>query len=128
MTDIKRIMLVEDDLDIAVLAGIALRDFGGFEFKHFADGREALADVANFAPDLMILDYRMPAMNGGEVLRALRESETSKHIPVMFMTASLMPQHVETLLEAGAIAVLPKPFDPITLADEVRAAWEKATG
>ncbi|QIL01358.1 response regulator [Sphingomonas sinipercae] len=128
MSELQRIMLVEDDPDIAVLAGIALQDFGGFEFRHFSSGSEALANVADFAPDLVILDYRMPEMNGGEVLAALRASEAGRLIPVMFMTASLMPRHVEALIEAGAIAVLPKPFDPLTLADEVTKAWQRGKG
>jgi two-component system, OmpR family, response regulator len=62
-------------------------------------------------------------MNGAEVLAALRADERHSHRPVLFMTASLMPQHTASLIAAGALAVLPKPFDPLTLADSVREHW-----
>lgn len=117
-------MLVEDDPDIAVLAQIALEEFGGLRFVHYAAGAEALEAVDDYQPDLVILDYRMPGMNGGEVLQALRERSASRHIPVIFMTASLMPKHVSRLRELGALDVLAKPFDPLTLADQVKAIWD----
>jgi CheY-like chemotaxis protein len=124
MTDLKTVMLVEDDDDIAVLAMIALRDMGGLEVERCSNGPEALAQVGAIKPDLIILDYRMPHMNGDEVLLALRRAPESRDIPVLFMTASLMPQHTARLVELGALAVLPKPFDPLALAQQVRGIWE----
>lgn len=123
MSDLRKVMLVEDDLDIAVLAEIALKEIGGLEFTHFASGADALAQVATVNPDLIILDYRMPGMNGVQVLAGLRADQGSQDTPVVFMTASLMPKHIAKLLELGALAVLPKPFDPLTLADRVREIW-----
>jgi CheY-like chemotaxis protein len=126
MSELRRIVLVEDDPDIAVLAEIALKEIAGFEFVHFPSGPEALEGVLEAAPDLIILDYRMPQMNGGEVLQALRDRDDTRHIRVVFMTASLMPKHVSKLMEMGALGVLPKPFDPVTLGDEVREIWSQA--
>lgn len=123
MSELRKVMLVEDDPDIAVLAEIALKDIGGFEVVHFASGEDALNGVVNADPDLIILDYRLPGMNGGQVLRHLKVDERTRNRPVLFMTASLMPTHIATLLDLGALAVLPKPFDPMTLADEVRRHW-----
>ncbi len=123
MTALNRIMLVEDDLDIALLAQIALEQIGGFEFCHFAAGPVALREVAGIAPDLIILDYRMPDMTGLQVIDALKATAETSAIPVIFMTASVMPAHVNELIDRGAIAVIPKPFDPLTLADTVRAHW-----
>lgn len=123
MSELRKVMLVEDDPDIAVIAEIALREIGGLEFVHFAAGREALAGAREADPDLIILDYRMPDMNGVEVLKALRSDSLFRHIPILFMTASLMPKHVDSLIELGALAVLAKPFDPLTLADQVRQVW-----
>jgi CheY-like chemotaxis protein len=125
MSDLRRVMLVEDDPDIAILAGIALREIAGLEFVHFSSGPEALKGVIEAAPDLIILDYRMPEMNGGEVLEALRSNDETRHFPVVFMTASLMPKHVGKLMELGALGVLPKPFDPVTLGDEVQKIWSQ---
>jgi CheY-like chemotaxis protein len=123
VTELRKVMLVEDDPDIAVLAEIALSEIGELEFIHFYSGVEALAQVEEVRPDLVILDYRMPEMNGSEVLAGLREKELTRTLPVLFMTASLMPKHIAKLKELGALAVLPKPFDPLTLADEVRKIW-----
>jgi CheY-like chemotaxis protein len=125
MNELRKVMLVEDDPDIAVLAEIALKDIGGLEFAHFSSGAEALARVEGLKPDLVILDYRMPDMNGRQVLEALRANERTRDIPALFMTASLMPKHIQSLIDLGALAVLPKPFDPLTLADEVRRVWRK---
>jgi CheY-like chemotaxis protein len=118
-------MLVEDDPDIALLAQIALEEFGNLVFVHFFSGREALKAVEAGPPDMVILDYRMPEMNGEEVLRALRQTNTGRDLPVIFMTASLMPKHVGRLRELGALDVIGKPFDPLTLADQVKEIWAK---
>jgi CheY-like chemotaxis protein len=123
MSELRKVMLVEDDPDIAVLAEIALGEIGGYEFTHFDSGVDALARVEDVDPDLIILDYRMPVMNGAEVLAALKANERHRDIPVVFMTASLMPKHIQRLMELGALAVLPKPFDPLTLADRVQEIW-----
>lgn len=124
MTELKKVMLVEDDPDIALLAQMALEELGGLEFVHFDDGAKALAAVSVEAPDLIILDYRMPGMNGAEVLDALRRTYYGRDVPVIFMTASLMPKHVERLRELGALEVFAKPFDPLLLADRIRAVWD----
>jgi CheY-like chemotaxis protein len=123
MSELRKVMLVEDDADIAVLAEIALKEIGGLEFTHFESGVTALARLEEVDPDLIILDYRMPVMNGAEVLAGIMASNQSRERPVLFMTASLMPKHIEKLRELGALAVLPKPFDPLTLADRVREIW-----
>ena len=124
MSALQRIMLAEDDPDIAELARIALEDFGGFDLAHFASGEEALKGLESARPDIIILDYRMPGMNGAELLRRIRANPAWKHIPVVFMTASVMPQHVESLCELGAAEVIAKPFDPLTLAERIEAIYE----
>lgn len=122
--DLRRILLVEDDPDIALLAAIALEEIGGLAVRHVADPREALEVAADFAPDLAILDYRMPYLNGVELLGALRDDPRTADLPVIFMTASLMPRHVRELKERGALDVIAKPFDPLDLADRVGAIWK----
>lgn len=122
--ELRRVMLVEDDLDIALLAQISLEEFGGLQFAHYINGAEALEAVDSYQPDLIILDYRMPGMNGAEVLQSLKERAVSCHIPVIFMTASLMPKHVARLRAMGALDVLSKPFDPLNLANQVKKIWE----
>lgn len=126
MKDLNRIMLVEDDPDIAMLATMALQDFGGFSVTHCASGEEALSRVRAIDPDLAILDYSMPGMKGDQLLTALRSDPATRGIVALFMTASVMPAHVDRLKSLGAVEVIKKPFDPIGLSDRVRQAWEKA--
>jgi CheY-like chemotaxis protein len=123
MGELRRVVLVEDDPDIAILARLGLEDFGGLSVVHHSSGQAALDNASSDAPDLIILDYRMPGMNGADVLRELRCRSETQAIPVVFMTASVMPRHIERLRELGALDVIPKPFDPLTLADRVREIW-----
>jgi CheY-like chemotaxis protein len=121
--ELKRIALVEDDPDIAVLAAMTLEDFGGFAVVHFSSGEAALEGLAAAAPDLAILDYSMPGMNGDTLLSAMRASKHLAAIPVVFMTASVMPAHVTRLKALGAIEVIKKPFDPLRLSEQIREIW-----
>ena len=126
-TTLKRILLVEDDQDIATLATMALSELGGFDVIHYFSGADALAAIESDRPDLVLLDFSMPGMKGDEIIERLKADERTKHLPVLFMTASVMPSHVTRLMELGAIDVLKKPFDPLTLSDKVREAWTKGT-
>ena len=123
MKQLEKVMLIEDDPDIAVLAQIAIEEFGGIQFVHHSSGRDALPAIGADPPDLLLLDYRMPGMNGAEVMSAVRETEAGRQLPIVFMTASLMPRHVERLRELGALDVLAKPFDPLTLAERLKTIW-----
>ncbi len=127
MKELHRVVLVEDDPDIAELARIGLADFCGLEFVHYSSGAEALRSVELARPDLIILDYRMPGMNGAEVFIELRRNKALFKIPIVFMTASVMPNHVERLKDLGAADVIAKPFDPLTLADQLRAIYASVT-
>lgn len=124
--ELRRIALIEDDDDIAVLTAMALTQIGGYEVIHYPSGPEALEKIPRALPDLIILDYSMPHMNGDEVLVALRGEPATAAIPAIFMTASVMPDHVKRLRAIGAIEVFAKPFDPIALPERVRSAWAKA--
>lgn len=124
---LQRILLVEDDQDIATLATMALSELGGFEVIHYFSGADALAAIESDAPDLVLLDFSMPGMKGDEIIERLKADDRTRHLPVLFMTASVMPSHVARLMELGAIDVLKKPFDPLTLSDKIREAWTKGT-
>lgn len=123
MSKLQSILLAEDDPDIALLAQIALEEIGGFAFQRFETGEQLLAAAMARPPDLIMLDYRMPGMNGAEVFAKLRATQTVAAVPVIFMTASLMPAHVRKLIDMGALDVIAKPFDPLTLAARVEEVW-----
>ena len=118
--DIKRILLVEDEPDIQTIAKLALKSIGGLTVHACSSGREALAAVTAFNPDCVLLDVMMPGMDGPTVLKALRALPACANTPVIFMTARVQPSEVAQYKELGALDVIAKPFDPITLADDIR--------
>lgn len=125
MPPLRRILLVEDDPDIALLGQIALEEIGGYEVLLCGSGDEALAKFGRFEPDLALLDYRLPGMNGAELLAALRRTAQGADLPVIFLTASVMQDKVDDLIAAGAADVIPKPFDPMMLASEIEVIWNR---
>ena len=118
-----RILYVEDDVDIRTVAKLALEAVGGFTVEVAASGDEALIRVREFAPDLLLLDVMMPGMDGPATLRVLRAGSDGENVPAIFMTARALPDEVAVLKAEGALGVITKPFDPMTLADQVRALW-----
>lgn len=124
MTDLKRVLYVEDEPDIQAVAKLALEMVGGFTVKVCSSGDEALCDAEGFAPDMILLDVMMPGMDGPSTLKALRAVPGLANVPVAFMTAKVQPTEVAQYISLGARAVIAKPFDPMTLADQVRAIWE----
>jgi CheY-like chemotaxis protein len=125
--DLKRILYVEDEDDIRMVGEMALIDVGGFVVKTCSSGAEAIAAAVAFAPDLILLDVMMPGMDGPSVLRALRTLPETASVPAIFMTAKIMASEIAELKAAGALDVVPKPFDPMTLPEEIRAIWERAS-
>jgi CheY-like chemotaxis protein len=118
-----RIACVEDEQDIQVVLRIALETIGGYEPVMYSSGAEALHDIASHPPDLILLDVMMPGMDGREVLVRLKHDEASAGIPVVFLTAKAREFEIAEYIAAGAVAVITKPFDPVTLAARVEAIW-----
>ncbi|GAA3530415.1 response regulator [Zobellella aerophila] len=124
MKVLQRVLYVEDEPDIQAIAQLALEMVGGFAVKICSSGAEAMEQAAGFAPDMILLDVMMPEMDGPTTFRALREQPELAEIPVAFMTAKVQPSEIAELKALGALDVIAKPFDPMTLADEVRAIWK----
>ncbi len=119
------IMLVEDEPDIQVVAKLALEAVGGFRVRVCGSGPEAIQEAPVERPDLILMDVMMPGMDGPSAFGALRAGRETSSIPVIFMTAKVQPREVAQYREMGAIGVIPKPFDPMTLSDTVRKIWEE---
>lgn len=122
---LERILYIEDEADIQTIARLALESIGGFVVETCSSGREGLDRVADFAPDLVLLDVMMPDMDGPATLRALRQLPGMAALPVVFMTAKVQPQEVAEYRARGALDVIAKPFDPMTLAAQVREIWAR---
>ena len=124
-TMLKRVLFVEDDPDIQMVARMALEAVGGFTVLGCGSGAEALKEVEAFAPDLILLDVMMPGMDGLETLQSLRLLPGAARVPVVFMTAKVQAQEVSQYRQAGAVDVIAKPFDPMTLPATVRSIWRR---
>lgn len=120
---LRHILFVEDDSDIQVVATMALESLGGFSVTVCSSGSEALSRFAELAPDLVLLDVMMPGMDGPATLEALRRLPEAAKVPVVFMTARVQAHETARYLELGAVDVIAKPFDPMTLSDTVRSIW-----
>lgn len=123
-----RVLYVEDEPDIQEIARMALETLGGFELRVCSGGAEALEVATGFGPDIVLLDVMMPGMDGIETLDGLLRLPELDAVPMVFMTAKVQPREETALRQAGAVDVIPKPFDPLTLADEVRAIWARHAG
>jgi CheY-like chemotaxis protein len=126
--DLRRVMCVEDDPDIRSILEFSLTAVGGYEVRCCAGGHAALAEVPGFRPDLVLLDVMMPDLSGPETLAALRRLPEMAGVPVVFLTAKAMPDELEQLLAHGATGLIVKPFDPMTLSQDIRPYWEHGRG
>ncbi len=125
--ELQRILYVEDEPDIQAVAKIALETVGGFTVEICSSGFEAVEKASDFKPDLLLLDVMMPGMDGVSTLQELRKQPGLENIPAMFMTAKVRPSEVDQLRLQGAIDVIPKPFDPMTLSENLKSLWNKHT-
>ena len=121
---LERILYAEDEPDIQAVAKLALEMVGGFKVLICENGLEALKQVKDFAPNLILLDVMMPGMDGPTTLKHLRATPATASIPVIFLTAKIQPTEVAQYQAMGALTVLAKPFNPMTLAAQVKQAWE----
>lgn len=122
---LRRVLLVEDELDIQIVARLALKDIGRLEVEVCGSGSEALEVAPRFRPELILLDVMMPEPDGLTTLKALSNNPQTASIPVVFVTAKAQNHEIEEYLELGAVDVIVKPFDPMTLADQVNEIWRR---
>ena len=115
-----RILHVDDEPDIRELVKLSLGLDPEISVRNCSSGSDALAAAAEWSPDVILMDVMMPVMDGPQTLVHLRESQKTANIPVVFMTARAQTRELEHFLSLGATGVIPKPFDPMTLADAVR--------
>lgn len=126
MKELIRIMYVEDEPDIRAVAKLALEAVGGMTVNLCERGDLAVSQAEEFKPQMILLDVMMPGMDGPSTLKALRENPTLQAIPIAFMTAKVQSHEIEYFKSLGALGVIAKPFDPMTLADEIRDLWRNA--
>lgn len=123
---LKRILYVEDEASIRTIAVTVLEAVGGFTVIACASGKEALAAAPGANADLILLDVMMPEMDGPATLQALREIPQTAHTPVIFMTAKVQASEIQHYKSLGAVEVIAKPFDPMTLSAQIGDIWQKS--
>ena len=128
MRDLEKILHVEDDADIQTITRMTLETIGGFTVKSCSSGQEALDVAPEFSPDLILLDVMMPGMDGPTTLHELRKLPEIVATPVIFMTAKAQVHEVEGFKALGASDVITKPFDPMTLCDQLKEIWDRHGG
>ncbi len=116
-----RLLHVDDEPDIREIVEFSLGLDTGLVTRSCSSGSEALAVAADWEPDLILLDVMMPIMDGPATLALLRGNIRTAEIPVVFMTARAQAREIVFYRSLGAAGVIPKPFDPMTLAAKMRS-------
>lgn len=117
------ILCADDDADMRMILGVALEAIGGWRVSLAGDGEQALAMARADRPDLILLDASMAGVDGPGALDKLRADPALADVPVIFVTGHAAPHQVAAFRALGALDVIAKPFDPIGLAERVRATW-----
>jgi DNA-binding response OmpR family regulator len=111
MPEKKKILVAEDEPDIRGLIAFSLR-YAGYEVIEATDGQEAVEKAIGELPDLILLDVRMPKMNGYEACSSLKTRDSTQEIPVIFLSARGQEAEIKRGLELGAEEYILKPFAP----------------
>lgn len=114
------VLSIEDTHGIRRLIRMTL-EFDGFRVIEASDANEGLSLLHKHQPDLVLMDVRMPGLNGLEACRSIRKSPLLAHIPVVMLSSADSPEEVQAGLDAGATAYLTKPFGPQELIDLAHA-------
>jgi CheY-like chemotaxis protein len=122
----RRILIIDDEEDIREVAGLSLETVAGWEVVLANSGAQGLARAAEHQPDAILLDVMMPGMDGPTTFRELRKNPITSHIPVILLTAKVQSTDQKRFADLGVEAVLFKPFDPLTLSDQISdvLGWE----
>jgi two-component system OmpR family response regulator len=121
-----KLLVVDDDPDIRRIAALSLGRLGGFQVALASCAEEALAEVTNNRPDLVLLDVTMPGTDGPATLAAIHSLPGSERLPVVFFTATSSDTEVARLRSLGAVGVVPKPFEISDLPRRIRAIAAEA--
>ena len=119
-----KILIADDEKDVRNLVRFVF-ERRGFDVIEAADGMETLNIACQELPDLILLDAMMPGMSGYEASRRLKETETTKEIPIVFLSAKGQAYEVAEGLEAGAVAYIIKPFSPKELVAQVEEVLQR---
>ena len=117
--DKKHILLIDDEPRLSEVIAVCLESFKGWIVQKAKSGREGLRFVEISIPDAILLDVMMPELDGLEVFQKLKENPLTQNIPVILLTAKVQTSDRQRFAELGVAGTIAKPFEPLTLADQV---------
>ncbi|MFO7819689.1 MAG: response regulator [Halanaerobacter sp.] len=106
-----KILLVEDNKNIARVLKICLKN-AGYEVKWVANGTEAVDEAFNLKPDLILLDLKIPKLNGFLVCETLQDEEATSEIPIVILSAKAEEEDMQRAYDLGASDYMIKPIEP----------------
>lgn len=115
----RKVLIVDDEDDIREVASLSLESVAGWEVVTASSGAQGLARAAEHKPDAILLDVMMPGMDGPTTVRELRKNPATATIPVLLLTAKVQATDKKRFADLDISAVLFKPFDPMTLSEQI---------
>ncbi|MGH8741008.1 MAG: response regulator [Burkholderiales bacterium] len=122
---LSRICYVEDDEDIQRIVRMSLERVGKMTVEVVGDPTMAIEAMTAFKPDLVMLDWMMPKMDGPAVFQQMKLRPETRSLPVVFITARAAQRDLDELTAMGAVGTISKPFSPKDLPDQLREIWKK---
>jgi CheY-like chemotaxis protein len=120
---LSRICYVEDDEDIQKIVRMTLERIGKMTVEVIGDPLVAIEAIKSFKPELVMLDWMMPGMDGPTLYRKMKEVPEVRDVPVVFITAKASQRELDELRALGAAGTISKPFSPKDLPGQLRAIW-----
>lgn len=120
---LNRVLYVEDDEDIQRIVRMSLERVGKMTVQIVSDPLVAIDAMKQFKPELVMLDWMMPGMDGPTLFKKMLETPETKDFPVVFITARAQQRETAELRALGAAGVISKPFSPKDLPEQLRAIW-----
>ncbi|HZL50107.1 MAG TPA: response regulator [Terracidiphilus sp.] len=114
-----KVLIIDDEDDIREVAALSLESVAGWDVVMASSGAQGLARAIEHQPDAILLDVMMPGMDGPSTFRELRANPSTAKIPVLLLTAKVQSSDQRRFADLGVEAVLFKPFDPLTLSNQI---------
>ena len=122
---LNKVLIVDDDPDILMLARLGIETVHHeINVRTACCGKDALSLIEQDQPDIVVLDFMMPDMDGTETLSKIRQLPSGNQVPVVFLTAK-GPSHQSSLEQSDCIAVMSKPFSPLAFGDRLKQVWNE---
>jgi CheY-like chemotaxis protein len=123
----RRVLIVDDEDDIREVAALSLEATAGWEILTASSGRKGIETAAREQPDAILMDVMMPGMDGPTTFKQLQQNAATSHIPVVLLTAKVQGVDQRRFAGLGVAGILFKPFDPLTLAEQISVAlgWKE---